>query len=53
MVYMYEEIFGSLNNAVTQKNVGNGAAIGVVLTLLITILSTLINFILRDKKLEF
>ena len=44
MVYMYQEVFGG-NTVVLDRNVGNGAAVGVILTLII-VLSFIITNIL-------
>ena len=52
MVYMYQEVFGG-NTVVLERNVGNGAAVGVILTL-ISVLSLIItNILFKDKKIEF
>lgn len=52
MVYMYQEVFGS-GNIVVERNVGNGAAVGVVLTLIIVLSFVITNFLFKDKKIEF
>ncbi|WP_300370748.1 carbohydrate ABC transporter permease [Brachyspira sp.] len=52
MVYMYQEVFGA-NQVVLDRNVGNGAAVGVVLTLIIVLSFIVTNIIFKDKKLEF
>ncbi|ASJ20333.1 carbohydrate ABC transporter permease [Brachyspira hampsonii] len=53
MVYMYQEVFGANNNVIIDRNVGNGAAVGVVLTLIIVISFAVTNIVFKDKKLEF
>ncbi len=53
MVYMYQEVFGANNNVIIDRNVGNGAAVGVVLTLIIVISFAVTNLVFKDKKLEF
>lgn len=52
MVYMYQEVFGA-NQVVVSRNVGNGAAVGVILTVIIVISFTITNIIFKDKKLEY
>ena len=52
MVYMYQEVFGA-NQVVLDRNVGNGAAVGVVLTLIIVLSFVITNIVFKDKKLEF
>lgn len=53
MVYMYQEVFGANNNVIIDRNVGNGAAVGVILTLIIVISFAVTNLVFKDKKLEF
>lgn len=52
MVYMYQEVFGG-NTVVLERNVGNGAAVGVVLTLIIVLSFIITNILFKDKKIEF
>lgn len=52
MVYMYQEVFGG-NTVVLERNVGNGAAVGVVLTLIIVLSFVITNILFKDKKIEF
>ena len=52
MVYMYQEVFGG-NTVVLERNVGNGAAVGVMLTLIIVLSFIITNTLFKDKKIEF
>jgi len=55
MVYMYNLVFGR-NLTMTDPrllNSGAGAAVGVMMTLLVLLVFTLVNLIFRDKKLEY
>ncbi len=48
MVYMYQEVFGG-NTVVLERNVGNGAAVGVILTLIIVLSFIITNILFKDK----
>lgn len=50
--YMYMNIFGA-GNAVTERNAGYGAAIGIVLCICIVLIFTICNLIIKDDDLEF
>lgn len=50
--YMYMQIFGA-GNAVTERNAGYGAAIGIVLCLCVVLIFTVCNAVLKDDDLEF
>ncbi len=52
MIYMYQEVFGT-STVVIDRNVGNGAAVGVTLTIIVVASFTITNLIFRDKKIEF
>lgn len=52
MVYMYGQMFGA-GNAVTERNAGSAAAIGVVLCICVVLIFTVINRVIRDDDLEF
>lgn len=52
MVYMYQEVFGA-NQVVIDRNVGNGAAVGVILTLIVVLSFIVTNVIFKDKKIEY
>lgn len=52
MVYMYQLVFGS-SFGTSGKNVGAGAAIGVVLSLIVVVVFTLVNLCIKDSDLEF
>lgn len=51
-LYMYNMIFGS-SNGNTATNVGAGAAVGVILTLLVTVTYAILNLVLPNKKYEY
>lgn len=50
--YMYTQIFGA-GNAVTERNAGYGAAIGIILCLCVVIIFTVCNKLIKDDDLEF
>lgn len=52
MVYMYLQTFGA-GNAVTERNAGLGAAVGVILSICVVIVFTICNKLLKDDDLEF
>jgi multiple sugar transport system permease protein len=52
MVYMYQMIFGA-NMVVTERNVGAGAAVGVLLSLMVVIVFALAVKLVRDDDTEF
>lgn len=52
MVYMYRLVFGGGQGQVT-LNIGAGAAIGVLLALIVVGVFSAINICLKDSKLEF
>lgn len=50
--YMYMNIFGA-GNAVTERNAGYGAAIGIILCVCIVVIFTICNILIKDDDLEF
>lgn len=55
MVYMYNLVFGR-NLTLTDPsllNSGAGAAVGVLMTILVLLVFSMVNLVFRDKKLEF
>lgn len=50
--YMYLQIFGA-GNAVTERNAGYAAAIGIILCLCVVLVFTVCNRLLKDDDLEF
>lgn len=51
VVYLYDTVFGSKGNA--SRDAGAGAAIGVVLALLIIVIYVVMNKLLKEEDLEF
>ena len=49
--YMYMQIFGA-GNAVTERNAGYGAAIGIILCLCVVLVFTVCNKFIKDDDLE-
>mgnify|MGYP000435398902 FL=1 len=49
---MYMHTFGA-GNAVTERNAGYGAAIGIILCLCVVIIFTICNKLIKDDDLEF
>lgn len=52
MVYMYQMVFGA-NMVVTERNVGAGAAVGVLLSLMVLAIFLAAGKAIRDDGLEF
>lgn len=50
--YMYMQTFGA-GNAVTERNAGYGAAIGIILCICIVVIFTICNRLIKDDDLEF
>lgn len=51
VVYLYDTVFGSKGNA--SRDAGAGAAVGVILALIIVLIYFVMNKLLRDDDLEF
>lgn len=51
VVYLYDIVFGSKGNA--SRDAGAGAAVGVILALLIIAIYMVLNKVLKDEDLEF
>lgn len=51
VVYLYDTVFGSMG--ATGRDAGAGAAVGVVLTLIIILVYFVMNRVLKDDDLEF
>jgi multiple sugar transport system permease protein len=52
MNYMYEIVFGSSSSATTVRDTGSGAAIGVILMLIVIAVFFATNFIVRKDDAE-
>lgn len=52
MVYMYQSIFGN-NMIVTDRNVGLGATVGVLLMVIVVIVFALTNILIKEEDVEF
>lgn len=50
--YMYELVFGSSNAALSARDSGIGAAIGVIMALLVVLMFGLTNFIVKNDDVE-
>jgi len=51
--YMYELVFGSSSTALTVRDSGSGAAIGVIMMLIVLIVFGLTNFLIKNDDIEF
>ena len=51
VVYLYDTVFGG--KGVVERDAGAGAAVGVVLTLIIIAVYVITNLILKDSDLEY
>lgn len=52
MVYMYQRVFGN-NMVVTERNVGAGAAVGVILTLIVIVMFLITSRLFKEDKIEY
>lgn len=52
MVYMYQMVFGN-NMVVTDRNVGAGAAVGVILTLIVVIMFFITSKLFKGEEYEY
>ena len=52
MVYMYQSVFGA-NQVVTSRNVGSGAAVGVILSIMVILAFVVTNIIFKSDDLEY
>lgn len=50
--YMYLQTFGA-GNAVTERNAGYGASIGIILCICVVLIFTITNKLIKDDDLEF
>ena len=51
VIYLYDIVFGG--KGITQRDAGAGAAVGVVLTLVIIVIYGVMNLMLKDTDLEY
>lgn len=51
VIYLYDIVFGG--KGITQRDAGAGAAVGVVLTLIIIVIYSVMNLMLKDTDLEY
>lgn len=51
VVYLYDIVFGG--KGVVQRDAGAGAAVGVVLTLIVIVIYTVMNLVMKDSDLEY
>ncbi|MGL4736666.1 MAG: carbohydrate ABC transporter permease [Cellulosilyticaceae bacterium] len=52
MIYMYQLVFGG-SRGTTEINVGAGAAIGVILSIIIVVVFAIVNYLMKDSEIEF
>ncbi|MEG0338525.1 MAG: sugar ABC transporter permease, partial [Oscillospiraceae bacterium] len=52
MNYMYELVFGASSSAATARNSGQGAAIGVLMAIIVVIAFFATNFIVKNDDVE-
>lgn len=52
MVYMYQMVFGN-NMVVTERNVGAGAAVGVILTLIVVLMFVITTRVFKGEDYEY
>jgi multiple sugar transport system permease protein len=52
MVYMYQMVFGN-NMVVTDRNVGAGAAVGVILTVIVVVMFVITSKIFKGEEYEY
>ena len=51
VVFLYDIVFGG--TGITERDAGAGAAVGVVLTLIIIAIYSIMNLTLKDSDLEY
>lgn len=52
MVYLYNQVF-SAGNAVTERDAGLGAAVGITLGILVVLVFVAVTVLIRDDEMEF
>jgi len=52
IVYMYQQVFGN-NMVVTERNVGAGAAVGVVLTVIVVVMFIITSLLFKEDRVEY
>lgn len=52
MIYMYLQTFGASNNAVTMRDSGIGAAVGVIMSIIVVMIFIITNKLVRDNNYE-
>ena len=53
MVYMYTKVFGAETGDIISRDAGAGAAIGIILCVLVIVIFKIANRLLKDDDLEF
>ena len=53
MVYMYTKVFGAETADIISRDAGAGAAIGIILCVLVIVIFKIANRLLKDDDLEF
>lgn len=53
VVYMYDAVFGLATGGISDRRVGTGTAVGVLMTLMVILVSTLLNRVFKEKELEY
>lgn len=53
VVYMYDSVFGLASGGISERRVGAGAAVGVTVTLIVLLISLVLNKVFKEKELEY
>lgn len=53
VVYMYDTVFGLASGGISARSVGGGTAVGVLMTLIVLVVSLVVNKVFREKEFEY
>lgn len=53
VVYMYDTVFGLASGGISARSVGSGTAVGVLMTLIVLVVSLVVNKVFREKEFEY
>jgi len=53
VVYMYDLVFGLSSGGISERSVGRGTAVGVLMTLIVLVVSLLLNKFFKEKEFEY
>ena len=53
VVYMYDSVFGLASGGISEIRVGLGTAVGVAMTLIILLVSVVLNRVFQETEYEY